>query len=86
CFLTQKTLEYDLLTILPSFIKKGELLEGYDGVEELKVKVPAFVIMGEKDYALKIPGLAYFLNEMVKDCVLDMETTNFPEGSHFVYE
>ncbi|KAF6157546.1 hypothetical protein GIB67_004484 [Kingdonia uniflora] len=61
-------------------------LEGYDGVEELKVKVPAFVIMGEKDYVLKFPGLAYFLNELMRDYVPDVETTYLPEGSHFVQE
>ncbi|KAF6139798.1 hypothetical protein GIB67_009645 [Kingdonia uniflora] len=63
-FLVAKELEYGLLTILPSFIQKGALLEGYDGEEELKVKVLAFVIMSKKDYALKILWLAYFLNEM----------------------
>ncbi|KAF6157548.1 hypothetical protein GIB67_004486 [Kingdonia uniflora] len=57
--------------------------EGY-GVE-LKVKVPAFVIMGEKDYALKFPGFVHYLNEMVRDYVPDMETY-LPKGSHLVQE
>ncbi|KAF6172267.1 hypothetical protein GIB67_024889 [Kingdonia uniflora] len=41
------------------------LLGGSDGLEELEVKVHAFVIMGKKDYSLKILGLAYSLNEMI---------------------
>ncbi|KAF6175009.1 hypothetical protein GIB67_026497 [Kingdonia uniflora] len=55
------------------------LLGGSIGLEELKVKVPAFVFMGEKDYPLKIPGLAYSLNKMVRDYISDIETTYLPD-------
>lgn len=61
-------------------------LEDY-GVEELKVRVPALLIMGEKDYALKCGGLAEYISSgMVKEYVPDLEITNIPQGTHFVQE
>lgn len=61
-------------------------LEEY-GVTDLTVKVPALVIMGEKDYALRFLGLGEFITSgKVKKYVPDMETIYVPEGSHFVQE
>ncbi|XP_059301353.1 uncharacterized protein LOC132053376 [Lycium ferocissimum] len=61
-------------------------LEEY-GVEDLKIKVPCLLLMGEKDYALKFGGLEHFISSgMVKEYVPNLETTFLPEGSHFVQE
>ncbi|KAA8526397.1 hypothetical protein F0562_008400 [Nyssa sinensis] len=61
-------------------------LEDY-GVTDLKVTVPALLIMGEKDYAFKFPGLdEYIRAEKVKEYVPDLEITYLPEGTHFVQE
>ncbi|XP_058083215.1 uncharacterized protein LOC131231138 isoform X4 [Magnolia sinica] len=52
-----------------------------------KVEVPALLIMGEKDYVLKLPGMEdYIKSGKVKDQVPDLEITFIPEGSHFVQE
>ncbi|KAG5545361.1 hypothetical protein RHGRI_017736 [Rhododendron griersonianum] len=57
------------------------------GVSELKVKVPALLIMGEKDYVLKFLGIAeYITSGKVKEYVPDLETIFMPEGTHFVQE
>ncbi|PHT35692.1 hypothetical protein CQW23_23392 [Capsicum baccatum] len=61
-------------------------LEEY-GVEDLKIKVPCLLVMGEKDYALKFGTLEqYITSGMVKEYVPDLETIFLPEGSHFVQE
>lgn len=61
-------------------------LEDY-GVSELKVKVPALLIMGDKDYALKFLGLSeYITSGKVKEYVPDLEIIFMPEGTHFVQE
>ncbi|KAL1560188.1 hypothetical protein AAHA92_10438 [Salvia divinorum] len=52
-----------------------------------KVEVPTFFIMGEKDYALKIPGMEdYIKSDQMKAFVPQVETMFVPEGSHFVQE
>lgn len=57
------------------------------GVSELKVKVPALLIMGEKDYVLKFLEIAeYITSGKVKEYVPDLETIFMPEGTHFVQE
>ncbi|KAL7000365.1 hypothetical protein U1Q18_001514 [Sarracenia purpurea var. burkii] len=57
------------------------------GVSDLQVKVPALLIMGEKDYVYKFPGMAeYITTGKVKDYVPDLEITYVPEGTHFVQE
>ncbi|XP_060202060.1 uncharacterized protein LOC132630505 [Lycium barbarum] len=57
------------------------------GVEDLKIKVPCLLLMGEKDYALKFGGLEHFISSgMVKEYVPNLEITFLPEGSHFVQE
>ncbi|XP_073112637.1 epoxide hydrolase 2 [Elaeis guineensis] len=52
-----------------------------------KVEVPALVVMGEKDYYLKFPGVEdYIRSGIVKSFVPDLEIIYMPEGSHFVQE
>ncbi|KAH0723782.1 hypothetical protein KY289_006826 [Solanum tuberosum] len=61
-------------------------LEEY-GVEDIKIKVPSLLVMGEKDYALKFGGFEHFISSgMVKEYVPNLEITFLPEGSHFVQE
>ncbi|CAN4087224.1 unnamed protein product [Withania somnifera] len=61
-------------------------LEEY-GVEDLKIKVPCLLVMGEKDYALKFAGLEHYISSgMVKEYVPNLEITYLPEGCHFVQE
>ncbi|KAL7185565.1 hypothetical protein ACSBR2_027499 [Camellia fascicularis] len=61
-------------------------LEDY-GVSDLEVKVPALLIMGEKDYVYKFRGIAeYITSGKVKEYVPDLEITFMPEGTHFVQE
>ncbi|XP_057845175.1 uncharacterized protein LOC131054646 [Cryptomeria japonica] len=51
------------------------------------VKVPALLIMGIKDYVIKFPGMAYYINsDILKSQVPNLEIKYFPEGSHFVQE
>ena len=53
----------------------------------MKVEAPALLIMGEKDYVLKFPGMEEFVKSgQVKMFVPNLETTYVPEGSHFVQE
>ncbi|KAI3964610.1 hypothetical protein MKX01_020427 [Papaver californicum] len=57
------------------------------GMNNPKVGVPVLVIMGEKYYTLKFPGMEqYISNEKVKEYVPDMELTSLPEGTHFAQE
>ncbi|XP_023924086.1 uncharacterized protein LOC112035491 isoform X2 [Quercus suber] len=52
-----------------------------------KVKLPALLIMGGKDYVLKFPGMEDYLNSgKVKEFVPNLEITFLPEGTHFVHE
>lgn len=52
-----------------------------------KVAAPALLIMGEKDYVLKFPGMEdYIRSGQVKHFVPDLEVVFMPEGSHFVHE
>ncbi|XP_004487293.1 epoxide hydrolase 3-like [Cicer arietinum] len=58
-----------------------------NGLTDPKVNVPALLIMGEKDYCLKFPGMEeYIRTGTVKHFVPDLETIYIPEGSHFVHE
>lgn len=53
----------------------------------LTVKVPALLILGEKDYFLKFPGIEdYIRSGKVKDFVPNLEIIHLSEGSHFVQE
>ncbi|THU69284.1 hypothetical protein C4D60_Mb08t12820 [Musa balbisiana] len=57
------------------------------GPADPKVEVPALLIMGEKDYVLRFPGMEdYVRSGTVKQFVPDLEIVYVPEGSHFVQE
>lgn len=52
-----------------------------------KVEVPVLLIMGEKDYVLKISGREeYIRSGEIKELVPDLELAFIPEGTHFVQE
>nr|XP_043621628.1 bifunctional epoxide hydrolase 2-like [Erigeron canadensis] len=51
------------------------------------IKNPMLLIMGEKDYFLKFPGIEDFITSgTVKHFASDLEIEYVPEGSHFVQE
>ncbi|KAG6533047.1 hypothetical protein ZIOFF_006908 [Zingiber officinale] len=57
------------------------------GGEDPKVEVPAMLVMGEKDYVLKFPGMEnYVKSGEVKHFVPDLEIVYVPEGCHFIQE
>ncbi|KAE8075909.1 hypothetical protein FH972_014590 [Carpinus fangiana] len=57
------------------------------GITEPKVKAPSLLIMGEKDYVLKFPGMEeYIRGGAVKHFVPDLDIKYLPEGSHFIHE
>lgn len=57
------------------------------GLSDPKATVPALLIMGEKDYCFKFPGMEdYIRSGAVKHFVPDLEIIYIPEGSHFVHE
>lgn len=61
-------------------------LEDY-GVEDLKVKAPALLIMGDSDYVLKFGGLDdYIRSGKVREFVPNLETIFVKDGNHFVQE
>lgn len=52
-----------------------------------KIQVPALLLMGEKDYVLKFPGIEdYTRSEKLKSFVPNLEIIFMPEGTHFVQE
>ncbi|KAM3402472.1 hypothetical protein ACQJBY_006389 [Aegilops geniculata] len=56
-------------------------------IEDPKFKVPVFVVMGEKDYMIKFPGVeAALKNGTMEKFAPDLKITYIPEGSHFVQE
>ncbi|PKI54619.1 hypothetical protein CRG98_024970 [Punica granatum] len=56
-------------------------------VTDPKVTAPALLIMGEKDYVLKFPGIEeYIRSGQVKHFVPNLDTIFVPEGSHFIHE
>ncbi|KAK4439910.1 Epoxide hydrolase A [Sesamum alatum] len=56
-------------------------------IPDPKVEVPALLIMGEKDYVMKFPGIEdYIRSGKVKSFVPNLEITFMPEGGHFVQE
>ena len=57
------------------------------GITDPKVSAPSLLIVGEKDYVLKFPGMEdYIRTGAVKHFVPDLEITFIEEGSHFVHE
>ncbi|KAL3820551.1 hypothetical protein ACJIZ3_006456 [Penstemon smallii] len=62
------------------------LHEEFD-VANLRVEVPALVIIGGKDYSLKFPGVEdYIKSGGAKTYVPKYETAYLPEGCHFMQE
>ncbi|KAG8385601.1 hypothetical protein BUALT_Bualt03G0062100 [Buddleja alternifolia] len=56
-------------------------------IKDPKVEVPALLIMGEKDYVFKFPGVEdYIRSGAVKSFVPNLEIAFMPEGNHFVQE
>ncbi|ERM95227.1 hypothetical protein AMTR_s00009p00267980 [Amborella trichopoda] len=54
---------------------------------DLKVRVPAMLVMGNKDYVLKLPGMEDYINSaLLKENVPDLEIVFMSEGTHFVQE
>ncbi|KAL4562408.1 hypothetical protein LXL04_034611 [Taraxacum kok-saghyz] len=52
-----------------------------------KVEAPMLVILGEDDYALKVPGMhEYITSGDVKKYIPNMEAIHVPHGTHFVHE
>ncbi|XP_052182343.1 uncharacterized protein LOC127794999 [Diospyros lotus] len=52
-----------------------------------KIEAPSLLIMGEKDYVFKFPGMEdYIRGGEVKTYVPNLETVFLPEGTHFVQE
>ena len=59
----------------------------YLNITEPVVEVPALLIMGDKDYVFKFPGMEdYIRSGRVKEFVPDLDIIYLPEGSHFVQE
>ena len=57
------------------------------GITDTKVTAPSLLIMGEKDYCFKFPGIEdYVRSGTVKNLVPDLDITYLEEGSHFVHE
>lgn len=57
------------------------------GIADPKVTAPALLIMGDKDYSLKFPGIEdYIRSGAVKKFVPDLNIAFLAGGSHFVHE
>ncbi|KAK6919036.1 Alpha/beta hydrolase fold-1 [Dillenia turbinata] len=57
------------------------------GIVDPKIEAAAMLIMGEKDYVIKFPGMEdYIRSGKVKEAVPNLEVIFMPEGSHFVHE
>ncbi|CAN6355855.1 unnamed protein product [Urochloa humidicola] len=58
-----------------------------NAIEDPKFQVPVFVVMGEKDYVFKFPGVESVLKDgIMQKFAPDLKITYIPEGSHFVQE
>uniref|UniRef100_A0A0E0M9A2 AB hydrolase-1 domain-containing protein n=1 Tax=Oryza punctata TaxID=4537 RepID=A0A0E0M9A2_ORYPU len=56
-------------------------------IENVKFQVPVFVVMGEKDYVFKFPGIKLLLKGgSMEKLAPDLKITYIPEGGHFVQE
>ncbi|KAF5811915.1 putative soluble epoxide hydrolase [Helianthus annuus] len=63
------------------------VIEEEYGIEDPVIKNPMLLIIGEKDYFLKFPGIEDFIKSgMVKQFASDLEVEYLPEGGHFVQE
>ncbi|WCJ30693.1 alpha/beta-Hydrolases superfamily protein [Euphorbia peplus] len=57
------------------------------GIRDPKVICPALLVIGEKDYVLKVPGIEDFIRSgQVKHFVPDLEVVYLEEGTHFAVE
>lgn len=57
------------------------------GLDDRKITAPSLLIMGEKDYIMKFPGLEdYIRTGKVKESVPNLDVTFMPQGNHFVQE
>ncbi|KAK1428353.1 hypothetical protein QVD17_17186 [Tagetes erecta] len=66
--------------------RSSKLNLGY-GEQVPKVKAPTMVIIGEEDYASKVPGVdEYIRSGEVKKYIPNVEIVHVPNGSHFVHE
>lgn len=60
---------------------------GQFDITDPKVELPALLIMGEKDYVLKFPGIEdYIKSGTAKSFAPYLEIAFLPEGTHFVQE
>uniref|UniRef100_A0A7N0TKB1 AB hydrolase-1 domain-containing protein n=1 Tax=Kalanchoe fedtschenkoi TaxID=63787 RepID=A0A7N0TKB1_KALFE len=60
--------------------------EAFD-ITDPRVEAPALLILGEKDYCLKFPGMEDYVNAgRVYHVVPNLEIVRLPEGCHFVQE
>ncbi|KAL3519713.1 hypothetical protein ACH5RR_017862 [Cinchona calisaya] len=56
-------------------------------LQDPKIELPTLLIMGEKDYVFKMPGMEdYIRSGKVKVYTPNLEIKYMPEGSHFVQE
>ncbi|GAA0146883.1 hydrolase [Lithospermum erythrorhizon] len=56
-------------------------------IQNPRIELPTLIIMGEKDYSLKFPGVEdTLMSGKIKAFVPNLEMTIIPEGSHFVHE
>uniref|UniRef100_A0A251V2Y3 Putative epoxide hydrolase n=1 Tax=Helianthus annuus TaxID=4232 RepID=A0A251V2Y3_HELAN len=78
----------DVLAIVDSLdINKILSSEEEYGIEDPVIKNPMLLIVGEKDYFLKFPGVEDFITSgTVKQFASDLEIEYVAEGSHFVQE
>ncbi|KAF4358802.1 hypothetical protein F8388_001859 [Cannabis sativa] len=57
------------------------------GISDPKVNAPALLIMGEKDYCMKFPGMEdYIRSGTLKSLVPDLDIIFLEDGCHFVHE
>ncbi|KAJ8749112.1 hypothetical protein K2173_013719 [Erythroxylum novogranatense] len=57
------------------------------GIPDPKVTAPTLLIMGEKDYVLKFPGMEdYIRSGQVKHFVPNLDIVFIEEGNHFIQE
>ncbi|KAK9048064.1 hypothetical protein SSX86_032973 [Deinandra increscens subsp. villosa] len=61
--------------------------EAYDDIKDPVIKNPMLLVVAEKDYVLKFPGMGDVIKSgMVHHFASDLEIEHVPEGSHFVQE
>jgi pimeloyl-ACP methyl ester carboxylesterase len=62
-------------------------IHGRPNLMDAKFQVPVFLVIGEKDYAFKFPGMeAAVRSGMMENFAPDLKITYIPGGCHFVQE